>query len=110
MSFKGLQTGAFECSKPLRKAVSRSSSDRASPAHNHIFDRQSSFAEVFRSDDFEGMRQKTLFDQQHRIAFRIERDGAVMTSGTSDSNVHLLWGRSSPPRGWRGFAEFSRGA
>ncbi len=49
--------------RALREAVSRRRADGAGAAHDHVANGRGGFAEIFRGDNFEFVRQQPLLDE-----------------------------------------------
>ena len=75
-----------ECA--LSQAISGGGGDGRRAAHNHVPDGSGGFAEIFRGDDFELMREQPLFDEQDGIACAVEGDGAVVLRAAADGDIH----------------------
>ena len=48
------------------------------------------FAEIFRGNNFEFVRQQPLLDEQNGIPRAVEGDGAVMLGASADGDVHIF--------------------
>ena len=84
------QIVAAKGERALRQAVSRRRADRARAADDHVADGGGGFAKIFRGDDFEFVREQSLFDEQNGISRAIKGDGAKMSRASANGDVHFF--------------------
>ena len=90
---KFLQVAAAKGERALGQSISGGGGNGRRAAHDHVADGVGGFPEMARRDDFEFVRQQSLFDQPNRVARAVKGDGAIMPGAAVDSDVHLFWNR-----------------
>ncbi len=85
-----LQVASAKSQRALGQSIGRRRADGAGAAHDHVVNGAGGFAEIFRGDDFEFVRQQPLFDEQNRISRGIESNGAIMPGTSADVDIHAI--------------------
>ena len=85
------QVAAPEGARALGEPIGRGGANRASAAHDHVFDGPGGLAEIARRDDAKFVWQQPLLDEQDGIGPDVERHGAKVSGATVDGGVQAIF-------------------